>query len=71
MQKILMRLVMKYHKVMRLVMKRHKLLTNSTALVAQQRAERRSIFTMKAIYQWGSHVPVIQAVLFHCVICGK
>ena len=48
-------------------MKIHKLLTNSTALVDKQRAERRSDFTMKVIYQWGSHGPVIQAFLLHCV----
>ena len=62
-----MRLGMKYHKVMRLEMKCHKPLTTSTVLVVQQRAGRRSVFTMKVIYQWGSHVPVIQAVLFHCM----
>ena len=54
MQEILLRLVKKYHNVMRLVMKSHKLLTNSTVLVVQQRAESRSVLTMKVIYQWGT-----------------
>ena len=58
---------MKYDKVMRLVMKNHSLLTNSTALVDQQLAGRGSAFTMNVIYQWGSHGPVIQSVLFYCV----
>ena len=58
---------MKYYKEMILVMKSHKLLTNSTALVVQQQAEIRSVFTMKVIYQWDSHGPVIKAVLFNCV----
>ena len=38
---------------------------NSTALVVQQRAERRSVYTMEVIYQWSSHGPIIQAVLFN------
>ena len=71
MQKILIRLVVKYGKVMRLVIKNHKLLTNSSALVAQQRAERRSVITRKYIYQWDLHGPDIQAVLFHCVSSGS
>ena len=49
------------------VMKSQHILTNSTALVVQQRQDGRSVFTMKVIRQWGSHWPVIQAVLFHYV----
>ena len=66
MQKILMRLVMKYHKVMRLVMKSHMFLTNSNALLVQQRAERRYDSTIKVIHLWGSQGQVIHAVLLHC-----
>ena len=64
-----MRLVMKYHKVMRLVTKSHKVLTNSTALVVQQRA--KSLYDERYLsvgFTWtgytGCPIPL-------CVVCGK
>ena len=52
---------------MRLVTKSQELFANSTALVFQQQAERRSVFMMIVICQWASQGPVIKAALFHCV----
>jgi hypothetical protein len=42
-----------------------KALTNFTALV-QQQTQKKSIFTMKATYQWALHELVIEVVLFVC-----
>jgi hypothetical protein len=46
---------------MRLMIKNDKFLTNFTAWI-----KKRSVFTMKATYQWTLHRLVIKAVLFLC-----
>ena len=53
------------------MMKNRHLLINCTALVQQRRTQKRFVFMMKVTYQWAIHGLVIQAVLFHCLVCGK
>ena len=58
---------MRYDKVMRLVMKSHKLLTNLTIISSSSRGIKKIRLYNESYLSMGSHGPVIQAVLFHCV----